>query len=102
MAEINAAKEDEEEMTDRAMAFSSTAEREARYKETEAKFGRCKYCNVYHTYERTVGGETMTWPSCRLSSCPEFVKLSAVEKGKTVEKLKACPKCLAWNHVKRF
>ena len=43
----------------------------------------------------------MTWPSCRLTSCPDFMLLSAVEKGKVVEALKACPKCLAWNHVRK-
>ena len=28
--------------------------------------------------------------------------LGPVEKGKAVESLRACPKCLAWNHQKRF
>merc|ERR1711867_349192 len=52
-------------------------------------------------YERPVGAETMTWPLCRLTSCPDFMLLSPEEKGKVVENIRACPKCLAWNQARK-
>ena len=72
-------------MLPRNVAFASSAERESKYRETEAKFGKCKHCHKFHTYERQVGSETMTWPSCRLSSCPDFEILNPEEKGKVVK-----------------
>ena len=49
LAEINAAKEDEAEMKSTSVAFASTSEREARYKQVEEKFGRCRLCDKHHT-----------------------------------------------------
>merc|ERR1711867_31212 len=106
LAQVNAArdaaKEDEKELKHTSVAFASVAERDKRYKEVEERFGRCKNCGSHHTYERTIGTDKVQWPSCRLSSCPQFDALSPVEKGKMVESLTACPKCLAWTHIKRF
>ena len=101
LAAVEEARRDEEEMTNRNVAFASTQERETRYKEIEEKFGKCRLCHRLHTYERTVGQDTMTWPSCRMSSCPEFMQMTPEEKGKVIENIKGCPKCLSWKHQKK-
>ena len=60
-------------MEDATVAFTSTEDREAKYRDAEARFGKCLTCKTLHTYKRTVGSESLDWPSCRFSSCPAFM-----------------------------
>ena len=48
-AELNAAILDDSEMQSTTVAFASSSEREQRYKDTEARFGKCPLCNSFHT-----------------------------------------------------
>ena len=66
-ADVNILKEELIEMADATVAFTMVADRENKYKETEARFGKCPTCSIHHTYRRTVGGEEFDWPSCRFS-----------------------------------
>ena len=50
LADLNAAMVDEIEMSPTTVAFASAADREAKYKETEARFGKCPICDSAHTY----------------------------------------------------
>ena len=58
--------------------------------------GKCPICDIYHTFNRRKDGEK--WPSDCLSSCEQFRKLSQQERGKQVEDLSACARCLSWHH----
>ena len=49
-----------EDMTDASVAFTSTQEREQKYKDAEARFGKCPLCKSHHTYRRTVGSEQVS------------------------------------------
>ena len=82
---INNVELEYEYMCDRAQAYATDAERVTAYKDAEKRFGKCPLCKNPHTYKRTMGKETVTWPSGRLSSCPLFEAMNAAEKGKAVE-----------------
>ena len=88
-------------MTDRIEAYATDGDREQDYKDAEERFGTCKLCSMHHTYQRTVAGEKVTWPSGRFSSCPTFMELNAAEKARVIEEKKGCPRCLSWGHSKR-
>ena len=90
----------EEEQVNAVSGFPSDKDREEAYKKAEERFGKCPVCNLHHTYQRKVGQETFEWPSCRLSGCEKFKKLSAKEKGAVIEAKRGCPRCLSWLHSK--
>ena len=90
----------EEELTDVEQAFATTEERVARYKKAERRFGKCKLCNMAHTYQRTFGNEKVEWPSGRLTSCPKFMAMSVKQRAELIESRKFCPRCTSWNHGK--
>ena len=94
------AESSEDEMENRAGAFLTDADRVTSYKNCEKKFGRCKLCGNAHTYNRKVAGESMIWPSERLTSCDRFVKMSLEQKAEFLEAKGCCPRCLSWNHQK--
>ena len=55
-------------------------------------------CKRKHTYKKTEGSGHTDWPSQRLSTCPQFGKLTAVDHGKKIQELNACPRCTSWLH----
>ena len=85
-------------MCDMASAFATDAERVTAFKDAERRFGKCPVCKNAHTYQHKVGQETVTWPSGRFSSCPNFNSLNPAEKGRVLEEKKGCIRCLAWTH----
>ena len=97
-ASLNAIHAEFEHMCDRATAFATDADRVSAYKDAERRFGKCPLCKNSHTYERKVGQETVTWPSGRYSSCPNFLAMNAAEKGRLMEEKKGCIRCLSWGH----
>ena len=101
LGNLNAVQHEWMEMNASAVGFSSDQEREDRYKETEARFGTCRICGDRHTYKRRVGDELLDWPSCRVSSCPDWMNKSPSEKGRIMEEKGCCPKCLSWLHSKK-
>ena len=59
-------------------------------------FGKCPLCKARHTFKKKRDGQV--WPSDRMSSCEEFRKLSEKDRAASLEKHKACPRCLSWMH----
>ena len=102
LADINYADYETEEAQICAaiQGIRSAGTREEEYRKTKEKFGKCCHCSKHHIYKRNVLGEEIDWPSCKLISCPAFMKLSSAEKGAVVESSGACPRCLSWRHVK--
>ena len=97
-ASLNAIQIEFEHMCDRAAAFATDADRVSAFKDAEKRFGKCPLCKNAHSYQRKVGQETVTWPSGRYSSCPNFMAMNAAEKGRVMEEKKGCIRCLSWNH----
>merc|ERR1711867_356898 len=97
-ASLNAVQIEYDHMCDLNVAFATDADRVTAYKDAEKRFGRCPICKNAHTYQRKVGQETVTWPSGRYSSCPNFMAMNAAEKGRVMEEKKGCIRCLSWNH----
>ena len=98
--DVNAIEFEQQQMCAVVKAYPLVQAREEDYKSAEQKFGRCSICKQAHTYIKNVGGEDMSWPSCRLSSCELFEKMTPAEKGAAVEKHGACHRCLSWLHGK--
>ena len=90
----------DDDCEDRAVAFATEIEKASRYKDAEKRFGRCKLCNLPHTYMRKIGNERVEWPSERLSSCPTYMALNIKQRADLLEARKFCPRCLSWNHDK--
>ena len=97
-ASLNAIEVEYEHMCDRAAAFATDAERVTAYEDAEKRFGKCPICKNSHTYQTKVGQETVTWPSGRYSSCPNFMAMNAAEMGRVIEEKKGCIRCLSWGH----
>ena len=100
LADINCAEYDEAQMCAAIQGLPTNEARVRKYKEAQEKFGNCCHCSKPHIYRRKMLGEEFDWPSCKLLSCPAFLKLSSTEKGAVVESSGACPRCLSWLHSK--
>ena len=61
--------------------FASTEDCVRRYKETEKRMGKCPHCKALHTYRLADGTGHLDWPSARLNTCKQFMKLPPVERG---------------------
>ena len=61
------------------------------------RFGDCKLCKERHTYVNKFTKKLN--PSDKFLNCDEFKSLNKVERGKTVERNRACRRCLSWSHT---
>ena len=81
-----------------ACNFANNQMKIENYQKAEKRVGLCPLCKKKHTYKKREGSGTTDWPSSHLESCEEFLKLTAVERGKKIQALKACPRCTCWLH----
>ena len=58
--------------------------------------GKCPLCKSRHEFTRKRDNKDL--PSDRFMCCADFRKMTEQERGQTVEKFKACARCLSWNH----
>ena len=64
----------------------------------KATVEKCPLCNQEHSYRRKFQWGEMDWPSSLLSGCPNYKKLTAVQRGQKVEEIKGCGRCTSWRH----
>ena len=65
-------------------------------KKARENCGKCPLCKERHTYVRQ--WDKQEWPSDRLFKCEKFKDMSCKERGSTLERLLACPRCTSWSH----
>ena len=69
-----------------------------KYEEMKAKAGKCKVCNVMHTFQNRFMKHPL--PSDRFYNCTKFKNMNAKARGETLEKHSACVRCTSWSHNK--
>ena len=74
----------------------SDKDMDEKFKERAEKYGNCKICGKRHTYLNKFTKKVQ--PSDKFLNCDEFRSLNKAERGKALEKHKACRRCLSWSH----
>ena len=84
--------------SDKSSVHSSNAsvDLDEKYKAKADKYGECKVCNSRHTFTNKFTKKTQ--PSDKFLNCEAFKSLNKSERGKVVERHKACRRCLSWSH----
>ena len=67
-------------------------------KRVREQCGKCPLCKKRHTFLRK--RDNKDWPSDRFISCPQFHRLSVVERASLLERESGCARCTAWSHTK--
>ena len=82
------------------LRYASKEEAEEEAARRTARTDPCPACRGAHSFTRRFnsGAFTASWPSVRLESCPEFVKLSPSQRATMVEAQGGCCLCTAFTH----
>ena len=75
---------------------NSPVEMDEKYRAKADKYGECKVCNERHTFTNKFTKRTQ--PSDKFLNCESFKSLNKAERGKIIERYKACRRCLSWSH----
>ena len=73
-----------------------TGDENEKFKAKSDKYGNCKICNERHSYTNKFTKKVQ--PSDKFLNCDSFKSLNKVERGKAIEKYRACRRCLSWGH----
>ena len=68
--------------------------------QAKERAGACPICGKEHSYKRKFQWGEMDWPSAMMRSCPKYMEMNPVQRGKKVEEVKGCCKCTSWKHQK--
>ena len=80
--------------------FANKEEAEAAAGRAAARIDPCPACQGAHSFTRSFnsGAFSISWPSYRLESCPEFIKLAPTQRARMVEAQGGCCLCTATLH----
>ena len=80
--------------------FANKEEADAAAERAASRIDPCPACQGTHKFTRSFnsGAFSTTWPSYRLESCPDFLKLTPSQRATMVEAQGGCHLCTAFTH----